>query len=327
MKCSLVISAGPTLHAKLRILAQILLIVIAAVACRRAFAGSPPLITDDPETPGYHGWEINTTGSFGHAGGQVSMQNPLFDINYGLTSDRDQVKVEFAWVSLDSEGHQEAEWGISDLLVGYKYRFLNEEDTCSGWMASFYPQVSCPIGDADRGLGSGNTQLFIPFEFQKNFEKTKSWINPEIGYNIVLDKDDQNSWKFGLAYGKEETDKLELEGEVGTFIFDGHRGEPDNPFFNFGFEYRCSKHVVFLGSAGRSFRSSRDGTPDFFCLLGFQFLLGKAAEEGKEGEQEGGENFDGDSKKGEARMPSFLHSMATADGHYLVNPAAETSQR
>jgi hypothetical protein len=127
-----------------------LLVLATAISCGRAFAGSPPLITDDPETPGYHGWEINITSSCEHAGGAIGMENPLFDINYGLTSDRDQLKVEFAVVSLDPEGHDETESGISDLLVGYKYRFLDEKDTCSGWMASIYPQVSCPTGDAQR---------------------------------------------------------------------------------------------------------------------------------------------------------------------------------
>jgi hypothetical protein len=37
--------------------------------------------------------------------------------------------------------------------------------------------------------------------------------------------------------------------------------------------------VVLLTLAGRSFRSSSDGIPDLFCLLGVQFLLGKAAED------------------------------------------------
>src|SRR5262249_27292273 len=156
------------------------------------------------------------------------------------------------------------------------------------------------------GLGSGATALLLPFEFQKNFEKSKSWINPEIGYNIVFDEQQQNFWKFGLAYGKEVTKKLELEGEVGAFIFEGHGGEPDEPFFNFGFEYRYTKHLVLLGSAGRSFRSSQDDVPDFFCLAGVQILLGKAAEEESEekdkdeekDEDKGGEK--GDSKDKEA---------------------------
>jgi hypothetical protein len=316
-------------YARFSALLRALFTVAAILCCKQIFAGSPPLIIDDPETPGYRGWEINITSSLEHTHDGTEMENPLFDINYGLTSDRDQLKIEFAVESNDPKG-EDAEWGISDLLVGYKYRFIDEKDTCTGWMVSFYPQVSSPTGDESRDLGSGQTELFIPFEFQKNFEESKSWINPEIGYNIVFGHAGaQNSWKMGIATGKEVTEKLELEGEIGTFIFEGsgHDGEPDMPFFNFGFEYRCNKNVVFLGSAGRSFRNGDDGTPDFFCLLGFQFLLGKAAEEeGPEGEQEGG-GEGGDKEKSEAgdtaHTPSFLRSQASTNGHlnqYLVNP-------
>jgi hypothetical protein len=299
--------------------------------CGHAFAGSPPLITDDPETPGYKGWEINITSSLEHTRSGTAMENPLFDINYGLTSDRDQLKVEFAVLSNDPED-ADAEWGISDLLVGYKYRFIDEKDTCTGWMVSFYPQVSSPTGDESRDLGSGQTELFIPFEFQKNFEKSKSWINPEIGYNIVLGDTGQNSWKFGLATGKEVTDKLELEGEVGAFVFEGsgHNGEPDVPFFNLGFDYTYTKNLHLLGSAGRSFRNSEDGTPDFFCLLGVQILLGKAAEDvPEEDDKDKDEEKDkGDEKAGsEASTPSYLQDRSAREANRefrrsLINPAA-----
>jgi hypothetical protein len=308
-------------------LRRALLIAASVLCCGRVFAGSPPLITDDPETPGYRGWEINITWSNEQVAGNHEIESPLFDINYGLTSDRDQLKVEFAVLDNDPE-HEDSEWGISDLLIGYKYRFIDEDETCTGWMVSFYPQVSCPTGDESRELGSGQTELFFPFEFQKNFEESKSWINPEIGYNVVTgDNGGPNSWKFGLAMGKEVTDKLELEGEVGAFIFEGdsdHSGEPDVPFFNFGFEYRKSKNIVLLGSAGRSFRSSDDGAPDFFCLLGVQILLGKAAEEeeapGNEDEEKGG---DEDMKDPAAHYPSYLHNHTARSGHvdqYLLNP-------
>ena len=113
------------------------------------------------------------------------METPLFDLNYGLSSDRDQLKVEFAVVQNDPEG-EDAEWGISDLLVGYKYRFLDADEN-HGWAVSFYPQVSSPTGDTRAAsLGSGQTELFFPFEFQKSFCDDKVWVNPEIGYNIVI---------------------------------------------------------------------------------------------------------------------------------------------
>jgi hypothetical protein len=317
-------------YTKFGALLRNLLAIATVVCCGQAFAGSPPLITDDPETPGYQGWEINITSSLEHTRSGTAMENPFFDINYGLTSDRDQLDVEFAVVSNDPEG-ADAEWGISDLLVGYKYRFLNADEN-HGWAVSFYPQVTSPTGDENRGLGSGQTELFFPFEFQKSFCDDKVWVNPEIGYNVVFGHlGSQNNWKFGLATGREYENGWELEAEVGAFVFEGNSGEPDFPFFNFGFEYTINKNVHLLGSAGRGFRSSTDGTPDFFCLLGFQFLLGKAAEESdpshEEGKDKGG---DEDKAKGggdEASTSGFPgDSSARAANRELrrslVNPAA-----
>jgi hypothetical protein len=133
----------------------------------------------------------------------------------------------------------------------------------------------------------------------------------------------QNSWKFGLATGREYENGWELEAEVGAFVFEGNSGEPDFPFFNFGFDYTINKNVHFLGSAGRSFRSREDGAPDFFCLLGFQFLLGKAAVEEDPSHEEG---EGGGGTGGEASTPGFLQEPTARAANRelrrtLVNPA------
>ena len=77
--------------------------LIVASLGQLVIAGSPPLITDDPETPGYGGWEINVTSSYEHTRGGAVLEAPLFDINYGLTSDRDQLKLEIRLISNDPE--------------------------------------------------------------------------------------------------------------------------------------------------------------------------------------------------------------------------------
>ena len=313
------------MHGRFGSISRILLLVASVVGCGKAFAGSPPMITDDPETPGYRGWEINITSNLEHTRGGTEMENPLFDFNYGLTSDRDQLKVEFAVLSNDPEG-ADGEWGISDLLVGYKYRFLDADEN-HGWAVSFYPQVSSPTGDESRDLGSGQTELFFPFEFQKSFFDDKVWVNPEIGYNVVISDSDFNSWKFGLAVGREWEKGWELEAEVGAFVFPNN-GEPDQPFFNIGVDYTINRNVHFLASAGRCFRNSSDGTPDFFCLLGFQFLLGKAAEEEDPSHEEGAGEGGGDESSGsEASAPAYLRqeTARAANKEFrrtLVNPAA-----
>ena len=59
--------------------------LMAFLACSgTAFGLSPPLVTDDPETPGAGGWEINITSSIDSSRDETSIEAPLFDINYGF---------------------------------------------------------------------------------------------------------------------------------------------------------------------------------------------------------------------------------------------------
>ena len=227
------------------------------------------MIIDDPETPGAHGWEVNITSSLEQTRDDTTIEAPLFDFNYGV-SDNDQLKIEFPVLSVDPTDERD-HWGIGDVDVGYKYRFLEEDKT--GWSVATFPQVSCPTGDERLGLGSGSTELFLPLEFEKHFCNDKLWVNPEVGYNIVFDNDDANSWKVGCAFGWLPTEKLQLEAEFVDFIFPQH-SDPETPLFNFGFTYELSKHATLLGSAGRSFRDRESGVPDFIALLGMQFTWG-----------------------------------------------------
>jgi Putative MetA-pathway of phenol degradation len=258
------------MHANVRTLWRAGMLVVAYVCCPTAFALSPPLVTDDPETPGAGGWEINITSSIDSARDDTFIEAPLFDINYGFV-ENDQFKVEFAVASIDASDDQNR-WGIGDLLIGYKYRFLEEDDPL-GWQVSIYPQVSSPTGNDGTGIGAGVTELQIPFQFGKNFCNDKLYVNPEVGYNVVFEDDDLNNWKYGLAAEWSVNERLEVMGEVGGFVFP-QPAEPDDTFFNFGFEYILNEQVALLGSAGRSFRSRDAGTPDFTALLGFEITIG-----------------------------------------------------
>ena len=256
-------------------LSRVVVLVVGFACCRKALALSPPLVTDDPETPGAGGWEINVTTSVERTREETSIEAPLFDLNYGFLPN-DQLKLEFSVSSIDAID-EDNHWGISDLLIGYKYRFI-EEDGALGLAASFYPQISCPTGNKHTGIGSGNTEILIPFQAGKHYFEEQLYINPEVGYNVVVDHSEQNSWKFGLAGSWAFNKRFEVMGEVGGFVF-ATSAEPDDPFFNLGFEYILTDHVALLGSAGRSFREGSAGVPTFTGLLGFEFTFGGTPEQ------------------------------------------------
>ncbi|HMG06747.1 MAG TPA: hypothetical protein VK581_14915, partial [Chthoniobacterales bacterium] len=46
--------------------------------------GGPPMITDDPGTPGNRKWEINLAVTFEHRPNETSFDVPGIDLNYGV---------------------------------------------------------------------------------------------------------------------------------------------------------------------------------------------------------------------------------------------------
>jgi hypothetical protein len=246
----------------LRILA---VAILSSLQIPVALAG-PPLVTDDPETPGRGGWEINLSHNIEKTTNAFSMETPLIDINYGLL-ENDQWKIEFAVLFLDPDDER-SHWGVSDLLVGWKYRFFDEDE--QGFMASIYPQVLAPTGNAGLGLGSGRAEMLLPLELGRHFCDERLLVYGEIGYNLVFDGSGEHSWIYGLAAEWQRTEKLKLLFEVGGIAFD-QVSEPDFPFFNGGLKYELTDHWTLIGSAGRSFRNGRSGSPVLMTFLGLQF--------------------------------------------------------
>src|ERR1051325_3316526 len=87
--------------------------------------GGPPLLTDDPGTPGDGRSELNiafTVEKFRH---QTLYEAPLLDFNYGV-GERIQLKAELPWLfDHDTPGSDES--GLGNVLLGFKYRFLDHD--------------------------------------------------------------------------------------------------------------------------------------------------------------------------------------------------------
>jgi len=205
--------------------------------------GGPPLVTDDPGTPGDGHWEVNVAWTREHRPDETGQELPLLDINYGW-GEHVQLKVEGAWLLLAEDG-QAQRAGMSDLLVGVKWRFADEEK--AGISASIYPQVGFPLGhsSADRGIAEGATVLMLPLELQKSFGVVE--LNADLGF--VTDNKAAEVWFGGVAAGHEFASHWELlaelhgEAEVGT--------GGTSLLANAGARFPLGQHVTLLLSLGR----------------------------------------------------------------------------
>jgi hypothetical protein len=240
------------------------LIILPALTTRAVLAqGGPPLITDDPGTPGDGNWEINVAFEAEKRGTQRSYAIPLLDINYGL-GDRIQLKYEVPWLVLDERG-QHTRAGLGNSALGVKWRFFDQDKHRVDM--SLYPQLEFNnSGSAvDRGLVDKGIEFVLPFQVEKSFGPIS--LNPEFGY--VFHEYDDNEWIYGLALGYEASSKLELLGEISGTT--GQDFENDELVFNIGARWELSETNTLLFSAGRSFRDSASGEPEFLLYTGMQF--------------------------------------------------------
>ena len=71
-------------------------VVLVAVAEGVVAQGGPPLVTDDPETPGANHWEINLAATGDHTSSRWQIAAPDTDINYGW-GEHIQLKLDVPW--------------------------------------------------------------------------------------------------------------------------------------------------------------------------------------------------------------------------------------
>lgn len=230
--------------------------LLAALSAGTAHAqGGPPLITDDPGTPGDGNWEVNLAVTYERLRDERVVEAPLLDVNYGV-GERLQLKAEVPFVWQDDLEADERLEEFGNPQFGVKWRFVDERD--SDVAVSVYPQLE---------LHTPDVSFLLPVQIARHFGR---WgVNGEVGYNLV--EADEDEWIYGVAVSYEVSEKLELLGEV--------HGEADEDFeedqlvFNLGFRYGVTENLGLLFAAGRSLRQSGEDEPDLLVYAGVQFTF------------------------------------------------------
>src|SRR5262249_1771861 len=182
--------------------------LLAAVA-RVAFGqGGPPMITDDPGTPGNGKWENNFAIIFEHRPGETPIDVPEIDLNYGVGGDI-QLTLQNAPVLLKRSGHGLI-GGLSSTEAAVKWRFLDQ--ATSGVDMSMFPRVIFNIvqSSARRGLAEDGTRFQIPFQMAKSFGRWHADV--EVGPRARAVG--RSEWLDGIVCGFDLTKATMLMAEL-----------------------------------------------------------------------------------------------------------------
>jgi len=227
------------------------LALVLAPATGRA-QGGPPLVTDDPGTPGNRRWEINVAFTFERRGTARTFETPLVDANYGL-GDRIQLKIEMPWIVRREDAGPRQD-GAGNALFGVKWRFLDE--ATRGVAVAVYPQIEVNTSaySARRGLAEKEPGLLLPLSLQKAVGPLSA--NVEIGH--AFRRGQKPVWVYGLALGRELSEKLEVMAEI--FGRASSRWTGIGSGWNLGLRWKLGKRCVLLASAGAGIAGS-EGEP------------------------------------------------------------------
>lgn len=240
---------------------RIFLLLLVTASFLRA-QGGPPMITDDPDTPGNGHWEINVALTAEHRSGERVTEMPLLDLNYGL-GDHLQLKYEAAWLRIEEGGDRHD--GLSNSLVGVKWRFFDAGE--KGWSVSVYPQMEFnnPGSHSDeRGLAHHGTSFVLPFQVRKDF----GGIECNADFGCVRHQDGSHEWFGGVVVGRE------LGHEVGVAV--ELHFEADAPFHdttltaNAGLHIGLSDKFALLASLGRELRRRGEPPASLVSYVGLQ---------------------------------------------------------
>ena len=210
----------------------------------RALAG-PPYVTDDPEPVPFRNWEFYVAGTRATDGNDRTGDAPHFEVNYGAAP-RLQLHL-IVPLSFSRPGGGSTAFGLGDIEVGAKYRFVEESEGRP--QIGTFPLVELPTGDATRGLGAGYVRAFLPVWLQKSFGRWTTyggggyWRNPGAG--------NRNWWFAGGQAQVQVTPSFAPGAEV-YYQSPSEEGGRSEVRFNAGFVLDLGEHHHLLFSAGRA---------------------------------------------------------------------------
>ena len=212
--------------------------------------GGPPMITDDPGTPGDKHWEINIATSVEHRPGETAADFPAIDLNYGI-GEHIQLTLQTAPVLLKREGHGLI-GGLGGTEAAVKWRFLDQQQNGDGVDMSIFPRVIFNLvrSSPRRGLSEDGTRFQIPMQLSKTFGRWHA--NVEFGPHVS--SVGRSEWLYGIVGGLDASKRTLFMAELqGTSRMNFTR---DALTVNVGVHHEFSATRILIVSLGREIRSA-----------------------------------------------------------------------
>lgn len=232
--------------------------------------GSPPLQTEDTETPGAGNLEVNFAVQDQVAGGEHRIALPEFDINYGQ-GDTLQFSYTVPYVFLkqsasDAEPTAVRANGVGDSDLGLKYRFYDNKD--SGVSFAFAPQIEFRTPGANRKVSEGGTFVLLPVAL------TREYANASLTANVGVEASSGQQRYFGsFGVGKRLNDNVALLGEVvGNNL---NAADEKRLLMNLGVRRKISGTQSISGALGRDFHAGGDQHKLVYFSIAYQRIFGK----------------------------------------------------
>ncbi|MEY2539592.1 MAG: hypothetical protein QOG67_3332 [Verrucomicrobiota bacterium] len=220
--------------------------------------GGPPMITDDPGTPGNGHFENNLAIAFEHRPNAWSLDLPAIDLNYGL-GDHIQLTLQTSYVLLKQSDHGPV-GGVGGTEAALKWRFLDEEK--AGVDVSMFPRVIFNIlqSSVRRGLSEDGTRVQLPFQVAKKFGK----VALDFEWGALASTVGRSEWLYGILGGVELTKSTTVMAELhGTSRMSFDR---DVLAVNVGIRQKLTEHSILIASLGRQVRVPDE---EEFALIGY----------------------------------------------------------
>ncbi|EDY16590.1 conserved hypothetical protein [Chthoniobacter flavus Ellin428] len=252
------------------------LAILTASLAGTAHAG-PPFVTDDPEPVEYRHWEVMLATQQFHNADGWSGTAPHLEINYGVIPDV-QLHV-ITPLAYNKAPGEPAHFGIGNIELGVKYRFLHETDSIP--QVGFFPLVEVPTMNRAEGLSTEKAQVFLPIWLQKKFGNWTTyggggyWFNPGPG--------NRDYWYAGWEVQRKITESFTAGMEIQFRTPDSVDGHTSTAL-NAGGIWDLSDTYHILFSAGHTVQ----GPSEFQGYLAFQITFGPKEEK---------DDKDGKSKK------------------------------